>query len=166
MSETYETRGLRRILLGLWGFTKNSLGNFFSLEFLSLFIPLLILWELLPRWNILPESLIPPLSVVAQKFWDMLLHRDLVYHIAYSMGPYGFQRRGCACRTHRASHEKPDGYGKRNRGAESRKEAPHAVRYVIHQIAVEQHIPEFLGNDAQGRNKTFGQDIPAGKKFP
>jgi ABC-type nitrate/sulfonate/bicarbonate transport system permease component len=88
MSETYETRGARRVLLGLWGFTKNSLGNFFSLEFLSLFIPLLILWELLPRWNILPESLIPPLSVVAQKFWDMLLHRDLVYHIAYSMGRF------------------------------------------------------------------------------
>jgi ABC-type nitrate/sulfonate/bicarbonate transport system permease component len=88
MPETYETRGLRRVLLELWGFTKNSLGNFFSLEFLSLFIPLLILWELLPRWNILPESLIPPLSVVAQKFWDMLLHRDLVYHIGYSMGRF------------------------------------------------------------------------------
>jgi ABC-type nitrate/sulfonate/bicarbonate transport system permease component len=84
----YETRGWRRVGAELWGFTKNSLGNFFSLEFLSVLIPILLLWEFLPRWGLLPESLLPPLSVVAQRFWYMLWHKDLVLHIGYSMGRF------------------------------------------------------------------------------
>jgi ABC-type nitrate/sulfonate/bicarbonate transport system permease component len=85
---TYETRGWRRVGAELWGFTKNSLGNFFSLEFLSVLIPILLLWEFLPRWGLLPESLLPPLSVVAQRFWYMLWHKDLVLHIGCSMGRF------------------------------------------------------------------------------
>ncbi|MDR1252642.1 MAG: ABC transporter permease subunit, partial [Treponema sp.] len=88
MSDTYETRGVRRFFLELGGFFKNSLGNFFSLEFLSIFIPLLLLWEFFPRWHIIPESLIPSLSTVVKKFWDMLLHRNLIFHILYSMGRF------------------------------------------------------------------------------
>jgi ABC-type nitrate/sulfonate/bicarbonate transport system permease component len=86
--DTYETRGWRRVLQELWGFLKNSLGNFFSLEFLSVLIPILLLWEFLPRWKVIPESLLPPLSVVAQRFWYMLWHKDLVLHIGYSMGRF------------------------------------------------------------------------------
>jgi ABC-type nitrate/sulfonate/bicarbonate transport system permease component len=88
MSDTYETRGIRRVFLELGGFFRNSLGNFFSLEFLTLLIPLLLLWEFLPRWHIIPESLIPSFSTVVLKFWDMLLHRRLVFHILYSMGRF------------------------------------------------------------------------------
>lgn len=86
--QTYETKGLRRVLQGLWGFVRNSLGNFFSLEFFALLIPLLILWEVLPRTGVLPPSLIPPLSVVVDRFWLMLTQQRLLYHIAYSMGRF------------------------------------------------------------------------------
>jgi ABC-type nitrate/sulfonate/bicarbonate transport system permease component len=87
-TDTYETKGWRRVFQELWGFLKNSLGNFFSPEFLSILIPLLLLWEFLPRWKIIPESLLPPLSVVARRFWFMLWHKDLVLHIGYSMGRF------------------------------------------------------------------------------
>ncbi|MDR2098210.1 MAG: ABC transporter permease [Spirochaetaceae bacterium] len=88
MVASYETKGFRRILLEIGGFLKNSLGNFFSLEFLSVLIPLLLLWEFLPRWGVLPEGLIPSLSTVARRFWYMLMHKELVLHIAISMGRF------------------------------------------------------------------------------
>jgi ABC-type nitrate/sulfonate/bicarbonate transport system permease component len=88
VTETYETRGIRRFLLEIGGFFKNSLSNFFSLEFLAILIPILLAWELLPRWKILPASLIPPLSVVVKQFWFMLWHKRLMLHIAISMGRF------------------------------------------------------------------------------
>ncbi|MDR2075420.1 MAG: ABC transporter permease [Desulfovibrio sp.] len=86
--DDYETRGIRRLLRELGGFSKNALGNFFSLEFLALLLPLLLLWEFLPRAGLIPESLLPPLSTVAATFWDMLLRRSLVLHILYSLGRF------------------------------------------------------------------------------
>jgi ABC-type nitrate/sulfonate/bicarbonate transport system permease component len=86
--DTYETKGWRRGFQELWGFLKNSLGNFFSLEFLSVLIPILLLWEFLPRLKLIPESLLPPLNVVARRFWFMLWHKDMILHIAYSMGRF------------------------------------------------------------------------------
>ena len=88
MIETYETRGIRRFFLEIGGFLKNSLGNFFSMEFLTVLIPLLLIWEFFPRWKILPEALIPSLSVVARRFWFMLLHKKLVLHILISLGRF------------------------------------------------------------------------------
>jgi ABC-type nitrate/sulfonate/bicarbonate transport system permease component len=88
MTETYETKGIRRFFSELGGFFKNSFLNFFSVEFLTVLIPLLLLWEFLPRWHILPDSLIPPVSVVAKRFWIMLIHRRLLYHIAISMARF------------------------------------------------------------------------------
>jgi ABC-type nitrate/sulfonate/bicarbonate transport system permease component len=84
----YETTGIRRILQEFGGFCKNASGNFFSPEFLCVLLPLLLLWELLPRFDIVPESLLPRLSTVAATFWDMLLHRDLMLHILYSLGRF------------------------------------------------------------------------------
>jgi ABC-type nitrate/sulfonate/bicarbonate transport system permease component len=86
--DTYETKGIRRVFIELGGFLKNSLGNFFSLEFLTVLIPLLLLWEFLPRWKILPESLVPSLSTVAERFWFMLWHKKLVMHILISLGRF------------------------------------------------------------------------------
>jgi ABC-type nitrate/sulfonate/bicarbonate transport system permease component len=85
VSETYETRGIRRILYGLGGFFKNSFFNLFSPEFFTILIPLLLLWEFLPRWKILPESLVPSLSTVAARFWFMLWHKQLLLHIGWSL---------------------------------------------------------------------------------
>ena len=84
----YETKGVRRVLQEFGGFLKNSLGTFFSLEFLSILIPILLLWEMLPRWRVIPSGLLPPLSVAAERFWYMLWHKQLVLHIAYSMGRF------------------------------------------------------------------------------
>jgi ABC-type nitrate/sulfonate/bicarbonate transport system permease component len=64
------------------------LGNFFSVEFLTVLIPILLIWEFFPRWKILPESLIPSLSTVAERFWFMLWHKKLVMHILISMGRF------------------------------------------------------------------------------
>jgi ABC-type nitrate/sulfonate/bicarbonate transport system permease component len=86
--DTYETKGIRRIFIELGGFLKNSLGNFFSLEFITVLIPLLLIWEFFPRWKILPDSLIPSLSTVAERFWFMLWHKNLVMHILISLGRF------------------------------------------------------------------------------
>jgi ABC-type nitrate/sulfonate/bicarbonate transport system permease component len=86
--DRYETRGIRRVALELGGFFRNAMGNFFSLEFLCVLLPLLLLWECLPRLGLIPESLLPRLSTVAATFWDMLLHRELAVHILYSLGRF------------------------------------------------------------------------------
>jgi ABC-type nitrate/sulfonate/bicarbonate transport system permease component len=88
MIETYETRGIRRVFLEIGGFIKNSTLNLFSLEFITIFIPLLLLWEFFPRWGLLPKSLIPSLSTVAERFWFMLLHKKLILHILISLGRF------------------------------------------------------------------------------
>ncbi|MDR1360426.1 MAG: ABC transporter permease, partial [Deltaproteobacteria bacterium] len=86
--DSYATRGIRRVLPELGGFSKNALGGFFSLEFMCVLLPLLLLWEILPSAGVIPESLLPRLSTVAATFWDMLLHRSLVTHILYSLGRF------------------------------------------------------------------------------
>jgi ABC-type nitrate/sulfonate/bicarbonate transport system permease component len=88
ITDQYATRGIRRVLSELGGFAKNALGNFFSPGFLCLFIPLLLLWEFLPRTGLVPESLLPRLSTVAATFWDMLLHKNLALHVLYSLGRF------------------------------------------------------------------------------
>ncbi|MEI8244311.1 MAG: ABC transporter permease [Lentisphaerota bacterium] len=51
-------------------------------------IPLLILWELLPRTGLVPRTLVPALSDIAVAFRDMLVHKNLAGHIAVSMGRF------------------------------------------------------------------------------
>jgi ABC-type nitrate/sulfonate/bicarbonate transport system permease component len=85
MPVTYETRGIRRVLYGLGGFFRNAFFNLFSLEFLTILVPLLLLWEFLPRWKVLPEGLVPSLSTVAARFWFMLWHKQLLLHIGWSL---------------------------------------------------------------------------------
>ncbi|MDR1241868.1 MAG: ABC transporter permease [Deltaproteobacteria bacterium] len=88
MADQYATRGIRRVLTELGGFAKNAGGNFFSPGFLCLFIPLLLLWEALPRLGLVPESLLPRPSTVAAAFWNMLLRKDLALHVLYSLGRF------------------------------------------------------------------------------
>jgi ABC-type nitrate/sulfonate/bicarbonate transport system permease component len=84
----YETRGARLVLRELGYFLKNALGSIFSWEFLSVFVPLLVLWELLPRWGVVPKVLVPPLSTVAVTFWELLTRGRLLVHIACSLGKF------------------------------------------------------------------------------
>ena len=84
----YATKGLRLILREVGYFFKNALGSIFSIEFIVILLPLLGLWELLPRLGVLPRTLAPALSDVAVTFWHMLTQGELLMHVADSMGKF------------------------------------------------------------------------------
>lgn len=46
---------------------------------------LLVLWELLPRMNVVDKNFLPPFSVVLATFWKILLSGELVGHIYVSL---------------------------------------------------------------------------------
>jgi ABC-type nitrate/sulfonate/bicarbonate transport system permease component len=85
----YEIRGARStfrlVLRELGYFFKGAALNIFSPEFLMVFIPLLGVWELLPRLGVVPRTLVPPLSDVAVAFWDMLTVKHFLRDIGSSM---------------------------------------------------------------------------------
>jgi ABC-type nitrate/sulfonate/bicarbonate transport system permease component len=84
----YETKGLRLVLRELGFFFRNALSSIFSWEFIFVLIPLLALWESLPRLGVVHRTLVPPLSDVLGTFWDMALHGSLLTHFAHSMGRF------------------------------------------------------------------------------
>ena len=84
----YQTKGLRLILRELKYFFKNALGSIFSIEFIVIFMPLLILWEIAPRLDIVPRTLVPSLSDVASEFWKMVTRENYLQHINNSMGKF------------------------------------------------------------------------------
>ncbi|MCL2076492.1 MAG: ABC transporter permease [Betaproteobacteria bacterium] len=85
----YETKGARsafRLALRELGyFFKGAAMNIFSLEFLMVLIPLLGLWELLPRMGVVPRTLVPPPSDVAVAAWDMFTKHNFLKDIGDSM---------------------------------------------------------------------------------
>lgn len=64
--------------VGIWWlknfliFAGGSSETLLPLIFLLFAIPILILWELLPRLSLVPQTLVPTPSVVALTFWDLL----------------------------------------------------------------------------------------------
>ncbi|MDR0233357.1 MAG: ABC transporter permease [Zoogloeaceae bacterium] len=87
--DKYEKRGSRSAFIlalrELGYFFKGAALNIFSPEFLVVFIPLLGLWELLPRLGVVPPTLIPPISDVAVTFWEMLTTQNFLTDIGDSM---------------------------------------------------------------------------------
>jgi len=75
----------RLVLRELGYFFKGAALNIFSPEFLAVFIPLLGLWELLPRLGIVPRTLVPPISDVAVAFWEMLTVQHYLRDVGSSM---------------------------------------------------------------------------------
>jgi ABC-type nitrate/sulfonate/bicarbonate transport system permease component len=65
-------------------FLKAAFGSIFSREFLTLFIPLLILWEALPRLGVVPDTLVPTPSKVVVTFFDLIYNVKLLDHLAAS----------------------------------------------------------------------------------
>ncbi|MDR1874198.1 MAG: ABC transporter permease [Synergistaceae bacterium] len=84
----YATTGIRLILREAGYFFRNALGSIFSREFLTVLVPLLALWELLPRLGVVPGTLVPPLSTVSATFWELLTRGRLLMHIGHSMGKF------------------------------------------------------------------------------
>jgi ABC-type nitrate/sulfonate/bicarbonate transport system permease component len=70
-------------------FLRASFGSVFSREFLTVSIPLLILWELLPRLGVVPRTLVPPPSDVAITFRDMIVDLNMLEHIRASAIRFG-----------------------------------------------------------------------------
>lgn len=70
-------------------FSRFALGNIFSREFMTVLIPLLLLWEAAPRLGLVPEALVPAPSVVAVAFWDVFTNLDMAGHIGASMLRFG-----------------------------------------------------------------------------
>lgn len=77
------------LLKEIKGFTKFALGNIFSREFMTVLIPLLIVWEAVPRLGLVPEALLPAPSVVAVAFWDVFTNLNMAEHIGASMLRFG-----------------------------------------------------------------------------
>jgi ABC-type nitrate/sulfonate/bicarbonate transport system permease component len=73
--------------LGL--FLRGSFGSVFSREFLTVLIPLLILWELLPRMGVVPRTLVPPPSAVVMTFRDMVVDLNMLEHLKASAIRFG-----------------------------------------------------------------------------
>lgn len=82
---SYETKGLNLFVRELSAFSLGVVKNNFTLEFFTVFIPIVILWEMLPRLAVVPSTLLPPPTVIAVTFKDLILNHDLLGHVSISM---------------------------------------------------------------------------------
>jgi ABC-type nitrate/sulfonate/bicarbonate transport system permease component len=69
-------------------FLRNAFGSLVTVEFLTVLVPLLALWELLPRLGVVPPTLVPTPTRVATTFWDMARNLELGRHAAESAGRF------------------------------------------------------------------------------
>jgi len=66
-------------------FLKNAFGSVFTWEFARIALPVVILWEIIPRAGWVPRGLMPPPSTVFFSFWELLTQFDLLGHIGISL---------------------------------------------------------------------------------
>lgn len=81
----FSAKGWNLIYRELKDFSRASFGSLFSREFTAVIIPILILWELIPRTGLVPETLVPTLSKTAMAFWKMATEHSLHQHLASSL---------------------------------------------------------------------------------
>lgn len=82
---TYETKGLNLLLKEVLAFFEGIIKNNFTIESFTVFVPILLIWELLPLFGIVPASLLPPPTIVLVTFFDLIINHDLIGHIGISM---------------------------------------------------------------------------------
>jgi ABC-type nitrate/sulfonate/bicarbonate transport system permease component len=70
------------------GFLRFSLRSLVSRESLRVFLPLLLLWELLPRLDVVPRSLLPPPSTLLHTLEYLVLRMSLAQHLGASLVRY------------------------------------------------------------------------------
>ncbi|MCL1881754.1 MAG: ABC transporter permease [Oscillospiraceae bacterium] len=83
--QEFHCGAIKRILREITSFLKGAILNTFTPAFLVILVPLLLLWELLPRFGIVNYALIPSLSTVLLTFWEMLAQRQFLHDIGDSM---------------------------------------------------------------------------------
>lgn len=81
-------RIFNRVLREGIGFLRNATGSMISVEFARVAVPLLVLWEVLPRLEVLPPALAPTPSLVAVTFWELLREHGLLGHLGWSLGRF------------------------------------------------------------------------------
>ena len=69
-------------------FLKTAFGSIVSIEFATVLLPLLALWELAPRLGWVPRTLVPPASQVAVTLWDLFARQGFLGHIGISLGRF------------------------------------------------------------------------------
>jgi ABC-type nitrate/sulfonate/bicarbonate transport system permease component len=84
-STDYSAKGWNLVYRELSAFFRNAFGSLFSVEFATVLIPLLLIWELLPRFDLVPPTLVPPPSRVVRTFYHMFGELDLHYHLCTSL---------------------------------------------------------------------------------
>lgn len=85
----YRLRWRHTVIRETGRFLRGSFGSIFSREFLTVLVPLLILWELLPRLGVVPETLVPTPSKTLVTFKDMVLNLNLPFHLKASALRFG-----------------------------------------------------------------------------
>jgi ABC-type nitrate/sulfonate/bicarbonate transport system permease component len=78
-------RGRNLVAREIAAFLRNAFGSLFSREFAAVSIPLLIIWELLPRLGIVPPTLVPTPSRAVVTGFHMFRELDLLYHLLMSL---------------------------------------------------------------------------------
>ncbi len=86
--QIYETDGIGLVVKETSLFFKNSFGSIFSREFIVIIIPLLLLWEVLPRFELVNRSLIPALSDILVAMYEMIVHKGFHTHVLASLGKF------------------------------------------------------------------------------
>jgi ABC-type nitrate/sulfonate/bicarbonate transport system permease component len=87
-SNKYETEGVEMVWKEISFFFRNSFGSLFSREFIVILIPLLVLWEVLPRFDIVNRTLIPALSDILSAMYEMIVYKNFHIHIFTSIGKF------------------------------------------------------------------------------
>lgn len=77
-------RWWQTLLRELSRFLRTAFGSLVTLEFLVVLVPLLILWELLPRLGVVPPTLVPAPSKLLTTAREMLLELKLAEHLGAS----------------------------------------------------------------------------------
>ena len=74
------SRWWQTLLRELSRFGRAAFGSLFSVEFLVVLVPVLLLWELLPRFGVVPPTLVPAPSKLVITARDMFVELKLAEH--------------------------------------------------------------------------------------
>ena len=69
-------------------FLRTAFGSLVSIEFATVLVPLLTLWELAPRLGWVPRTLVPPMSQVGVTLWDLFARQGFLGHVGISLGRF------------------------------------------------------------------------------